>query len=389
MANQWNIEELCSLLPAEDDVTLVGDSKLVDAETFGQLLDEGFHFVSLVPLNFAVRTALVEEVREAGAELPELARTPGRRKADPPALYRGRSFQRKMSVVDPHSKQKSERDMTLLVVHSDSQQAGFDNALDKRLVREEGRFDAAVKKANKRHLKCLEDAESARDTALALLRLQNCELRIDEVEVTEKRAKPGRPKRGSEAPKSVHYQLVYDDVEPNQDAIDKARFHAAHFVLVTDHMDWDDGRILREYREQSMIEGHCGFRWLKNVALVAPVFLKTPHRIAALGLIFVLALMVRNYLQFELRRKLVETDKTVRGRKRRVRTNNPTTETALLNFMGMGSILVSLGDRIMQRKTDPLTPDALTVLELLGVPPEVFTLPFEKWPPLAPATSGT
>lgn len=138
-----------------------------------------------------------------------------------------------------------------------------------------------------------------------------------------------------------------------------------------------------------MIEGHSGFRWLKNIALVAPVFLKTPHRITALGLVFVLALMVRNYLQFELRRGLEVTRRTVRGRKKRVRTTAPTAETALLNFMGFSSVHILLGDRFLQRKVERLTPDALTVLELLRVPPEVFSTPFEKWPPLAQATSGT
>ena len=101
------------------------------------------------------------------------------------------------------------------------------------------------------------------------------------------------------------------------------------------------------------------------------------------------ALMVRNYLQFELRRTLAATDKTVRGRKKRVRTKIPTAETALLNFMGLSSVWICLGDRFLQRKVEKMKPDALTILELLHVPPEVFWMPFDKWPPLAPETSGT
>ena len=387
-ANRWNIEALAEVLPSEHEVTLVGDSKLVDAELLGQLIDEGFHFVSLIPKTYAVRHELVEQVRQQGTELPELARSPGRTKADPDEIYRGRSFRRALSVVDPHDKTKSDQEMTMLVVRSSSQARKFDNALDKRLVKEEVAFMNAVKRANKRHLRCREDAETARVQALSHLKLQLCDLQIEQIEVEDKRARAGRPRAGAPPPSHTEYRLVYDQLACNDDAIDKAAFHAAHYVLVTDRDDWDDARILQEYRHQHQIEGHCGFRWLKNVALVAPIFLKTPHRIAALGLVFLLALMVRNYLQFELRRQLEAEDRTVRGRKQRVRTQRPTAETALLNFMGLSSGLWYDDDRLVKRRVEALKPDALTVLELLGIPPEIFHIPYEKWPPLAAETSG-
>jgi transposase len=387
-ANQWNIDELAALLPEQDEVTVVGDSKLVDAEVFGQLLDEGFHFVSLVPLSYGVRPELVERVRVAGDELPELARSPGRLKADPDIVYRGRSFRRKMAVIEPHTKSKRTEDMTLLVVRSDSQATKFDSALDKRLLKEEARFISAVKRANKRRFRCREDAEASRRETIGLLAFQTVDLNIEEVEITDKRSSSGRPKKDEQPPSHTEFRLAYDDLEADDLAIAKARFHAAHFVLVTDRHDWDDTRILAEYRHQSAIEGTTGFRWLKNIALVAPIFLKTPHRIAALGLVFILSLMVRNYLQFELRRSLEKTGRTVRGRKPRVRTKAPTTETALLNFFGLASVLVFVEDRFVQRKTETLKPDAKTVLELLGVPIEVFSSPFEKWPPLAAGIPG-
>ncbi|MCP3962754.1 MAG: IS1634 family transposase [bacterium] len=258
-ANQWNIGQLASLLPEQDEVTLVGDSKLVDAELFGQLLDEGFHFVSLVPLTYAVRTQLVQSIRDHDAQLPELARTPGRRRAEPDSLYRGRSFRRDMDVVDPHTGERRTEEMTLLVVRSDSQAVGFDNALDKRFIQEERRFMTAVKKANKRKFKCRDDAETARRAALGTLVFQSVDLDIEAIEVTEKRRGPGRPKKGETPPTHTEYRLVYDQLAPDEASIDKARFHAAHFVLVTDRSDWSDERILQEYRHQSMIEGHCGY----------------------------------------------------------------------------------------------------------------------------------
>jgi hypothetical protein len=40
-------------------------------------------------------------------------------------------------------------------------------------------------------------------------------------------------------------------------------------------------------------------RWLKGPAAVAPVFLETPTRRRALGLVLVLALMVRNFVRHD------------------------------------------------------------------------------------------
>lgn len=385
-ANRWTVEQLAEQLPDEDDVTVVGDSKLVDAELFGQLIDEGFHFVSLVAKTYNVRAEIIEQVRIIGEPLPELARSKGRLKSDPDKLYRGASVKRPMRVIHPRTGEVTTPDMTLLVVHSDGQRTKFDNALNKRLVREERAFMADVKKANKRGIRCPEDAESARDHALKILKWQDTSMSIEAVEIAEKRPGPGRPKKGDKPPSHTEYRLVYEQLSRADKVIAKAKFHASHFVLVTDRMDWSDERILMEYRNQSAIEGHGGFRWLKNVALVAPVFLKTPSRIAALGLVFMLALMVRNYLQFELRRQLEATDQTVGGRKKNTRTNKPTTETALLHFMGVSSVRASADDRIVQRSVDALSADAKVILELLRVHPDIFTRPFEKWPPLERAT---
>ena len=84
-------------------------------------------------------------------------------------------------------------------------------------------------------------------------------------------------------------ELVRDD-----QAVAQARRRASCFVLITDWSteEWDDERVLSEYRYQSLIEGRTGFRWLKGPAAVAPVFQDTPSRLRALGFVFMVALMV-------------------------------------------------------------------------------------------------
>jgi len=164
---------------------------------------------------------------------------------------------------------------------------------------------------------------------------------------------------------------------PQAEAIEKLRFHARHYVLVSDHIDeatWPDARILTEYRHQHMIEGHTGFRWLKGIAEVAPVFLHTPARIAALGLVFVLALMVRNYIQFTLRQRLADTGEAVPDRLDKP-TQSPTTETAFLPFAP--AMVLTTDDPIqgVRRTILKLTEAARTVLRMLFVEESVFTNP--------------
>lgn len=291
-ANGWHIEQLAEVLPEEHEVTLVGDSKLVDKHLMGQLLEEGFHFVSLMPDTFQLPTELIEEVRTAAKPSPILVREPGRSKKSADRIYRGTSFVRKVTVQAPEQEPR-EHEMRLLVVESDQLRAKFEATLEKKLVQEEQRVVTAVDNANQRSFACRADAEAAKTEVLKLLALQTTVITIQEEERVEKRSKPGRPKKGEEPPLHTVYRLALEDLVPNQEIIDKLAFHARHFVLITDHIaGWDDVRILTEYRHQTVVEGHTGFRWLKNEARVAPVFLHTPRRIAALGLVFVLALMV-------------------------------------------------------------------------------------------------
>ena len=350
-ANRLNIDQLAELLPDEDDVTLVGDSKLVDAVTLGRALDEGFHVISLVPETFKVRRELIEMVRQGSGEPVELARRPGRVKADPDQVYRGCSFVRPMAI-DGRTTGRVERELRFVVVSSDALGRRFDGTLSKKLVAEEKRFMKAFRQLAGTPFTCVADAEKAAAKLRAKLKLHTADLQLVEEEVPVKRSGPGRPRKGEARPTEHQVRLVFEALAPDEALMERARFHARHFVLVTDHVDpgeWSDADVLAAYRHQHLIEGDCGFRWLKNVADVAPVFLKTPRRIAALGLVFVLALMVRNYIQFTIRARLAETGKALPDRKGRP-TQHLTTETALMSMSKAAVVLVVLGGRVVQRE---------------------------------------
>lgn len=394
VANRFQIDALADLLPEEDDVTLVGDCKLVDPQTIGQLLLQQFHFVSLLPHSYGLRARLVEEVRAAGEPMRELARTPGRTKDVPERVYRGRSFDRPFKVGFASESDNDVRQVQLrfLVVESTQLEEKEAEALERRLSRERETFAAQFVAAAKRAYACEADARRALEKVTTKLEYHRANTEVQPEIVTLKRARRGRPRAGEAAPTETVWRLVErEPLSPDDEAIAALAFHARHFVLVTDHLDreaWPDERILAEYRHQHVIEGHTGFRWLKNVATVAPVFLHTPERIAALGVVFVLALMVRNYTQFELRRRLAETGATVPDRLGKP-TQKPTTETAMIPFATMTAVHVTFEGRSLGRKLTPLPEAACTVLRMLGVDEAVFsTPPIRKFRTEAPPTSG-
>ena len=101
-----------------------------------------------------------------------------------------------------------------------------------------------------------------------------------------------------------------------------------------------------------------------------------------------LALMVRNYVQFELRRRLAETGDTVPDRLLKP-TQKPTTETAMIAFAAVTVVHVTLAGTPLGRKLTPLSPAARTVLRMLRIDEGVFTTPpLRKFRPEPSETSG-
>ena len=152
---------------------------------------------------------------------------------------------------------------------------------------------------------------------------------------------------------------------------------ASCFVLVTDwdEDEWSDERVLAEYRHQSIVEGHTGFRWLKGPAAVAPVFLETPTRIRALGFVFMVALMVRNFIQFTLRAEMKRRGRGVLHPFRKKADDNLTTEMALVWFDGVMTTSLRLPGTAWKRRPTKLSDQARDVLQLLGIDEEVFSRP--------------
>ncbi len=390
-ANRNHLAELAKLLPPEDEVTIIGDCKLVDGQTIGQLLSAGFGFVSLLPANYALRAQLVSNAwaeQPDAATWPLLGSHPGRLRADPPTLYRGWSVEAPFEVIllrppvelgeGPPNGVPSLENFRFLVVHSDSLAANFEARLPDRLEKEKEEVAAAVLRMNKKPASCEQDGLRAAKQALPKLRFHTATVSMESEVRPVKRKGRGRPKKGAEMPTETAW-LMTAVLEKNDDAIHRERQHASCFPLITSHIDtegWDDIRILAEYRHQGIVEGNTGFRWLKGPAAVSPMFLKTPTRMRALGLVMVLALMVRNYWQFEMRRAARDASETILHPFTKRPVTNLTAEMAMDHFASMQAVLLRQKDGVTWlRIARPIPPVAAQILRYLRVPASVFWTP--------------
>jgi len=392
-ANRDHLARLAKLLPDEDDVTIVGDCKLVDAQTVGQLLAAGFHFISLLPDSYNLRAELVAAAWEAqpdAALWPLLGSHPGRLKSDPPTLYRGRSVEAPFPVLlhrrpaaggeGPPEGVPSVETLRFLVVHSDSLAALFDAQLDQRLADERKKVAAAVERVNRKPASCMDDASSGGRNAIPKLRFHTTEVSVRSEERPVKRTRRGRPPTGAETPTETVW-VVDATVVLDPGAVLRERRHASCFPLITDHLDtpgWDDVRILAEYRHQGIVEGVTGFRWLKGPAAVSPMFLKTPTRMRALGFVMILALTVRNLWQFTMRSAARAAGEKIAHPFTKRPVSNLTAEMAMEHFGGMQTLRLRL-DGAWQRTPKQASEIGRQILGYLGVPEAIFwTPPREK-----------
>ena len=131
------------------------------------------------------------------------------------------------------------------------------------------------------------------------------------IELLEKFDKKGRPKLG-DAKKIVGYQIV-GTYENNQEKIDEKLHAKGRFILATNDLnttDYPDSLILEEYKQQQKVEN--GFRFLKDPwFMVDSIFLKSPKRIEALMMVMTLCLFIYQISQYELRKLLIEQNKTL------------------------------------------------------------------------------
>jgi transposase len=198
---------------------------------------------------------------------------------------------------------------------------------------------------------------------------------LAEIEIVEKKHydKPGKPKPDA-VPSRISFRVTATVVAIDSE-LTAQRVRCGRFILASNVLDaavLSASDALREYKAQQGVER--GFRFLKDPLFFASsVFLKSPKRIAALGMIMALCLLVYNLGQRQLRQALACQDETIPNQLGKP-TSSPTLRWVFQCFMAVHLVVFQGVQQVVN-----LTDERLHILQffsdscrryyLLSVPP--------------------
>jgi len=129
-----------------------------------------------------------------------------------------------------------------------------------------------------------------------------------------------------------------------------------------------DAEIVAEWKGQYKVE-HC-FRLVNQLFLVAPLFLKTPQRIAALVFLIMVGALVAGLIERQVRRALAELQQPITGLMPEGRdTLHPTVARLFKVFADYSLVQVKDAQgRVVETRFARLNPVQAHILKLIGLP---------------------
>jgi transposase len=321
--SQWNFEGL-----------YVADSALYSQDNLGQL--SGIQWLTRVPLTLTAASELVNH-------LPDTALIPTALKG-----YR---------IATVCCEYGGVKQRWLVVESSERKQADL-KQLDKTLAKAETHWQSQL-----RHL-CNQEFACEADALAALKKFeQNLpwhQLVDVSVKPTLHYEKPGKPKPETPATRITYQPQA--SLTLNLSVVTLHQQRAGRFVLATNVLESEqlgEQQSLQEYKAQQGNER--GFRFLKDpMVFASSVFLKSPERIMALGMIMGLCLLVYNLGQRQLRQALQQSNQTIPNQLGKG-TPCPTLRWVFQCFMAVHFVVLNGVKQIVN-----LTDDRQWILQFLG-----------------------
>jgi transposase len=160
------------------------------------------------------------------------------------------------------------------------------------------------------------------------------------------------------------------EVRDNIDSQNQSAAMDGIFPLVT-NKDLSAVATLKAYKFQPRLEKRHSL--FKSVLQVAPVFLKKNDRIEALMFVYFIAQMIAALIERKLRAEMQQAGieslpLLPEGRP----TKTPTTSHIIDTFRDCSRQYLFNDDRMIKTFAEPLSPDQIQVLKLLGVPASVY-----------------
>jgi transposase len=361
------MKHLAELLPDPAATVVVGDSKFLAGETLLLAEQFGFSFVTLMsrtPSLWKTAFKKFEKLKGLG-QLVELKRERSDRQPHDMETWQCAPFFDLVYRFKDKEKKKGAVAVRALVVESSSLAKQKKVSLSKKRRREYRDLEKAVKKQSKRVYECAADAlAAAKRTEARKPRFHNVTARVVMEQRRVKRPHSGRPRKGQRRPTKRVWRVVAV-YEQDDKKFERALAEESCFVLISSPPKEEGAPAMTEkqvfdtYQNQSCVE--TNMHWLKGIGNFAPIFLKTPRRVAALGQVYVIALMVHALIQRDARQRLEQEKATIPGNVGF--TSRPTT-----------TVLFRLFEKVRTHRgrdesvlVENLTAEQVYALHLLGV----------------------
>jgi transposase len=365
----------CVALGLEGVRGIVADSKAYSRRTLGVCLEQKVDLITVVPRTCAVRQALEAWGRQQPA-LPLLLEKSGRTQAEAPRRWHGQSVLRQVEVEYSDGRVAQE-ELRFVVVHSSQLAQQQTQTYAAAQVKEAAAVADHARHVQARWFACLPDAEAAiaeyegqghRGRRPHLWRYHA--VRYHSVAATRRtrRARRGRPTKMDPPPMESGYRLVVE-----VEALANAEADNGWTVLATtvDAEVCPDADILQAYQDQNTTV-ESGFRWIKNPAAIAPVWLEKPERIAALAMLTVLGLLVSSVIQRQVRLYLRTRDQQIPGNKGLTAT--PTATVVLALFTQVALVQLWIDDQEVTQLSG-VQPHHLLICDALGLDASWYAVP--------------
>jgi len=281
-------------------------------------LEQKIDLITLVPRTCAVRQAL-EVWGQQQPGLPLLLAKPGRTQAEAPRRWHGQSVIRQVEVEYSDGRVTLEA-LRFVVVHSSQLAPQHTQAYSAAQAKEAEAVMAHVTQVQARWCACEADAEATiaeyegrgqgrRGRRPRPWRSHAVRYRVVAETRRVRRARRGRPAKPEPPPTEAGYRLVVEVAAlANREETNGWAVLATTVPTAT----CADTAILQAYQEQNTTV-EPGFRWIKNPAAIAPVWLEQPERIAALAMLTVLGLLIYSVIQRQVRLYLRTHDQQLPG----------------------------------------------------------------------------
>jgi len=368
------IEE-CLALGLEGVRGIVADSKAYSRRTLGVCLEHKIDLVTLVPRTCAVRQELEAWGRQQPT-LPLLVEKPGRTQDEAPRRWHGHSVLRQVAVEYSDGRVAQEA-LRFVVVHSSQLAQQQTQTYAAAQVKEAEAVADHIKRVQARWFACLPDAEAAlaeyegqgrRGRRPRPWRYHAVRYRSVADTRRTRRARRGRPAKMDPPPLESGYRLVVE-----VEALANPEADNGWTVLATtvSAEGCADAELLQAYQDQNATV-EPGFRWIKNPAAIAPVWLEKPERIAALAMLTVLGLLVYSVIQRQVRLYLRTHDQQLPGNKGLTAT--PTAAVVLALFAQVALVQLWIDEQEVVQLSG-VQPHHLLVCDALGLDSSWYAVP--------------